>query len=56
MDLNSLDLFNLLQITGIVLAILCSIGVEKSNRKLHLENQRRRREDALDWLDSTPIK
>lgn len=54
MDLNSLDLFNLLQIAGIALAFLFAIALEASNRSLRLENQRRGEEDALSWQDSKP--
>ena len=43
----SLDLFNLVQITGIVLALLFAIGLERSNKKLHADNQRRKDEDDL---------
>ena len=35
----SLDLFNLLQITGTVLALLFAIGLEASNRSLRRENE-----------------
>ena len=39
MTWTALDLFNLLQITGTVLALLFAFGLEASNRRLHRENK-----------------